>query len=126
MSTTNTGATTTSCFDVQSLDGTPLAVWVDGDGPALVLVHGAPSEHSTFDPLVHELRAHLATFAMDRRGSGASGDTAPYAIEREFEDVAAVVDAVATRTGGPVPCGATATDATRPWAAPPSPPTSIT
>lgn len=33
---------------------------------------------------------------------GASGDTAPYAIEREFEDVAAVVDAVAARTGGPV------------------------
>lgn len=39
---------------------------------------------------------------MDRRGSGASGDVAPYAIEREFEDVAAVVDAVAARTGGPV------------------------
>ena len=39
---------------------------------------------------------------MDRRGFGASGDAAGYAIEREFEDVAAVVEAVAARTGGPV------------------------
>ncbi|MGH9117974.1 MAG: alpha/beta fold hydrolase [Acidimicrobiales bacterium] len=87
---------------MRSSDGTPLAVWVHGGGPALVLVHGAPTEHTTFDPLVQELRADLTTFAMDRRGSGASGDTPPYAIEREFEDVAAVVDAVAARTGGPV------------------------
>jgi pimeloyl-ACP methyl ester carboxylesterase len=101
MSTTNT-TETTNRFDVGSPDGTPLAVWVDGDGPALVLVHGCPSEHSTFDPLVSVLRGDLTTFAMDRRGSGASGDTVPYAVEREFEDVAAVVDAVAARTGGPV------------------------
>jgi pimeloyl-ACP methyl ester carboxylesterase len=102
MSRTSTTDATTTRFDVRSPDGTPLAVWVDGDRPALVLVHGAPSEHSTFDPLVAELRGDLTTFAMDRRGSGASGDTAPYAIEREFEDVAAVVDAVAARTGEPV------------------------
>ena len=89
-------------FNVRSPDGTALAVWVEGEGPALVLVHGSPSEHATFDPLVHELRRDLTTFAMDRRGSGASGDTEPYAIDREFEDVAAVVDAVAERSGGPV------------------------
>jgi pimeloyl-ACP methyl ester carboxylesterase len=40
--------------------------------------------------------------AMDRRGFGASGDAPGYTIERDFEDVAAVVDAVAARTGGPV------------------------
>jgi pimeloyl-ACP methyl ester carboxylesterase len=91
-----------SRLDVHSADGTPLAVWVEGDGPGLVLVHGSPSEHTTFDPLVAELRRDLTTFAMDRRGSGDSGDTLPYAIEREFEDVAAVVDAVAARTGGPI------------------------
>jgi pimeloyl-ACP methyl ester carboxylesterase len=102
MSITNATETATNRFDVQSADGTPLAVWVHGDGLALVLVHGSPSDHSTFDPLVQELRADLTTFAMDRRGSGASWDTAPYAIEREFEDVAAVVDAAAARTGGPV------------------------
>ncbi|MDP1805287.1 MAG: alpha/beta hydrolase, partial [Acidimicrobiales bacterium] len=87
---------------VRSADGTPLAVWVDGEGPALVLVHGSPSDHTTFDPLVGALRPDFTTFAMDRRGAGASGDTFPYAIEREFEDVAAVVDAAAALTGGPV------------------------
>jgi pimeloyl-ACP methyl ester carboxylesterase len=97
-----TAGTTASRLDVRSADGTPLAVWVEGDGPALVLVHGAPSEHSSFDPLVQELRGDRTTFAMDRRGSGASGDTVPYAIEREFEDVAAVVDAAAARNGRPV------------------------
>lgn len=89
-------------FDVHSADETPLAIWVDGAGPPLVLVHGAPSDHTTFDPLVHSLRRDLTTFAMDRRGSGASGDAAVFAIEREFEDVAAVVDAVAAHTGGRV------------------------
>lgn len=54
MSTTNATETTTNRFDVRSPDGTPLAVWVDGEAPALVLVHAAPSDHSTFDPLVHE------------------------------------------------------------------------
>lgn len=94
------GATTR--LEVSSCDGTRLAVWVGGQGPPLILVHGCPSEHSTFDPLVRELRTHVTTYAMDRRGSGESGDTEPYAIEREFEDIAAVVDAVSARTGGPV------------------------
>ncbi len=89
-------------FDVRSADGTPLAVWVDGQGPPLVLVHGSMCDHTAFDPLVAELRDDLATYAIDRRGFGASGDAAGYAIEREFEDVAAVVEGVAARTGGPV------------------------
>jgi len=89
-------------FDVRSADGTPLAVWVDGDGPPVVLLHGSMCDHTAFDPLVAELRGAMATYAMDRRGFGASGDAAGYAIEREFEDVAAVVRAVAARTRGPV------------------------
>jgi pimeloyl-ACP methyl ester carboxylesterase len=89
-------------FDVRSTDGTSLAIWVDGGGPPLVLVHGSLIDHTTFDPLVDELRNGVTTFAMDRRGFGASGDAVGYAIEREFEDVAAVVEAVAARTGGPV------------------------
>jgi pimeloyl-ACP methyl ester carboxylesterase len=92
----------TNRFDVRSADGTPLAVWVDGHGPPLVLVHGSLTDHTTFAPLVAELRDGVTTFAMDRRGFGASGDAPGYAIEREFEDVAAVVEAVAGRTGGPV------------------------
>ena len=77
-------------------------MWVEGDGPALVLVHGSIADHTTFDPFVAVLRDHLTTCSMDRRGFGASGDAPGYAIERDFEDVAAVVDAVAARTGGPV------------------------
>ena len=89
-------------FDVRSADRTPLAVWADGQGPSLVLVHGSMCDHTASDPLVAELRDTMTTFAMDRRGFGASGDAAGYALEREFEDVAAVVEAVADRTGGPV------------------------
>ena len=89
-------------FDVRSVDGTSLAVWVEGSGPALVLVHGSIADHTTFDPFVEVLRDEWTTYSMDRRGFDASGDTADYSIEREFEDTAAVVDAVAARTGGPV------------------------
>jgi pimeloyl-ACP methyl ester carboxylesterase len=89
-------------FDVCSADGTSIAVWVEGAGPALVMVHGSIADHTTFEPFVAVLRHHLTTFSMDRRGFGASGDSPGYRIERDFEDVAAVVDAVAARTGGPV------------------------
>ena len=89
-------------LDVRSADGTPLAVWVEGEGPPLVLVHGSMCDHTASDPLVAELRDTVTTFAMDRRGFGASGDAAGYALQREFEDVAAVVEAVAALTGGPV------------------------
>jgi pimeloyl-ACP methyl ester carboxylesterase len=91
-----------SRFDVQSQDGTSLAVWAEGGGPSLVLVHGSVSDHTTLAPFVDELAKDLTTFSMDRRGFGASGDAPGYSIERDFEDVASVVDAVATRTGGPV------------------------
>ena len=77
-------------------------MWVDGTGPALVMVHGSIADHTTFEPFVAVLRHHFTTYCMDRRGFGASGDTADYSIERDFDDVAAVVDAVAARTGGPV------------------------
>lgn len=91
-----------SRFDVRSADGTAIAVWVEGQGPPLVMVHGSIADHTTFEPFVAVLRRHLTTFSMDRRGFGSSGDTADYSIERDFEDVAAVVDAVAARTGRPV------------------------
>jgi pimeloyl-ACP methyl ester carboxylesterase len=89
-------------FDLRSADGTSLAVWVKGVGPALVMVHGSLQDHTASGVLVDELRTELSTFSIDRRGFGASGDAAEYSIEREFEDVAAVVDAVAARNGGPV------------------------
>ena len=89
-------------FDVRSADGTVIAVWVDGEGPPLVLVHGGMNDHTTDLPFVAELHDRVMTFSVDRRGRGESGDASNYAIEREFEDIAAVVDAVAARTGQPV------------------------
>ncbi len=92
----------TNQFTVDTPDGASIAVWVEGDGPPLVMVHGSIADHTTFDPFVAVLRHRLTTFSMDRRGFGATGDTPGYTIERDFDDVAAVVDAVAARTGGPV------------------------
>lgn len=86
-------------FDVRSGDGTSIAVWVEGRGPPLVLVHGSLRHHVAFAPLVAELRGSLTTYAMDRRGFGASGDSGSYSIEQEFRDVAAVVEEVAALTG---------------------------
>jgi pimeloyl-ACP methyl ester carboxylesterase len=84
---------------VTSRDGTSIAVGQTGDGPALVLVDGALC-HSRFGPmpaLTEHLAPHFTVHAYDRRGRGESGDTPPYAVEREVEDLAAVIEA----TGGP-------------------------
>jgi pimeloyl-ACP methyl ester carboxylesterase len=83
-------------------DGVSLAVWAGGDGPALVMVHGSIADHTTFDSFVDVLRVDLATYAMDRRGFGESGDAPGHTIERDFADVTAIVDAVAARRGAPV------------------------
>jgi pimeloyl-ACP methyl ester carboxylesterase len=88
-------------FDVRSADGTRIAVWRDGAGPPLILVHGSIADHTTFASFVAVLRRSFDTFAVDRRGFGDSGDTPPYALAREFEDVASVTSAVAARTGQP-------------------------
>lgn len=93
--------TSARCFDVTASDGTPIAVWEEGAGPPFVLVHGSLQDHTISAAFIAELRENFTTFAMDRRGFGASGDSTDYAIEQEFEDVAAVVDAVAARTGSP-------------------------
>jgi pimeloyl-ACP methyl ester carboxylesterase len=87
---------------VESRDGTEIAVWTSGQGPPLVLVHGAVADHNRWRPLLPYLEPHTCVHALDRRGRGASGDAPGYAIEREFEDVAAVVDAVAEASGSTV------------------------
>jgi pimeloyl-ACP methyl ester carboxylesterase len=87
---------------VLSRDGTPIAWFRSGDGPPLVLIHGTTADHTTFRVVGPSLARRHAVFSIDRRGRGASGDTPPYAIEREFEDVVAVVEAVATLAGRPV------------------------
>lgn len=84
---------------VVSRDGTQIAYWTSGDGPPLVLVHGAPADHTRWRPLLPYLQAHVSVHAMDRRGRGASGDAGEYSLEREYADVAAVIDAVAVACG---------------------------
>jgi pimeloyl-ACP methyl ester carboxylesterase len=102
MSEQRPNARTAERLEVRSADGTRIAVWVEGDGAPFVLVHGSLRDHRIFKPLVAELRGTVTTFALDRRGFGASGDAAGYGIEREFDDVAAVIDVVAARCGAPV------------------------
>lgn len=88
-------------FTVQSGD-VPIGVFVDGEGDPLVMVHGSIADHTIFDALVAELTTSMTTLRPDRRGFGVSGDGVDYAIEQEYEDVAAVVDAVAEQSGAPV------------------------
>lgn len=85
-----------------SADGTRIAFWTSGTGPPLVLVHGMTADHTTFAALVPHLHSSVTVHAMDRRGRGASRDAADHGLEREFEDVAAVADAVADASGAPV------------------------
>ena len=94
-----TGTAEATMTRVASRDGTEIAVWSSGQGPPLVLVHGAVADHTRWRPLLPYLEPHVTVHAMDRRGRGASGDAPGYAIERELEDVAAVVDAVAEASG---------------------------
>jgi len=84
---------------VESRDGTAIAVITSGSGPSIVLVHGAAADHTTFRVIGPMLAERFTVDAIDRRGRGTSGDTPPYAIEREFEDVAAVADALARDAG---------------------------
>ena len=84
---------------VVSRDGTEIAYWTSGDGPPIVLVHGSPADHTRWLPLVPYLEPHLTVHAIDRRGRGGSGDGPKYRLQREYEDVAAVVDAVAAASG---------------------------
>lgn len=82
-----------------SRDGTEIGYFTSGTGPPLLLVHGGLGDHTRWDALLPHLEPHVTVHAMDRRGRGASGDTPDYAVEREFEDVAAVVDHIAEDSG---------------------------
>jgi hypothetical protein len=78
---------------VTSRDGTTIAFDRLGGGPPVVLVCGGSTDRMINAPLAQALASRLTVFNYDRRGRGDSGDTLPYAIEREFEDLAAVIDA---------------------------------
>lgn len=84
---------------VTSRDGTPITYEHSGEGPPLVMVHGTTADHLTWEPVLPELQKHFTVYAMDRRGRGRSGTAgdgggAEYDIEREFEDVVALIDSI--------------------------------
>lgn len=89
---------------VSSRDGTRIVAFRSGakDRSPLVLVHGTTADHTTFRAIEPRLADAFSIYAVDRRGRGASGDTLPHSIQREYEDVAAVADAVASDHGGPI------------------------
>jgi pimeloyl-ACP methyl ester carboxylesterase len=78
---------------VRSSDGTTIAFDRRGNGPPVVLVGGALSDRAGAAALGEALATRLTAITFDRRGRGDSGDAQPYAVEREIEDVAALVDA---------------------------------
>ena len=78
---------------VTSRDGTTIAFDRLGEGPPVVLVCGGSVDRMADAPLAQQLASDLTVFNYDRRGRGDSGDTQPYAIEREVEDIQAVIEA---------------------------------
>src|SRR5256712_6660034 len=77
-----------------SSDGTKIAFDQTGDGPPVILVVGAFNDRSTGAPLAKALESEFTVLNYDRRGRGASGDTQPYAVEREVEDLDATIQEV--------------------------------
>ena len=80
---------------VTSQDGTTIAFDKVGSGPAVILVSGATAYRAT-DPFMAQLAAllgtHFTVYNYDRRGRGDSGDTLPFAKEREIEDLQALIE----------------------------------
>jgi pimeloyl-ACP methyl ester carboxylesterase len=76
---------------VASADGTVIAFDQYGDGPPVIMTVGAFSIRSQTEPLARALAPRFTAVNYDRRGRGDSGDTAPYAVEREIDDIAALI-----------------------------------
>jgi pimeloyl-ACP methyl ester carboxylesterase len=81
---------------ITSKDGTEIAFKRSGSGPPILLVHGSAGDHTRWElfDVRPALAQHFTVYAMNRRGRGGSGDAVEYHVEREFEDIAAVVDSI--------------------------------
>jgi hypothetical protein len=77
---------------VTSQDGTRIAYETWGQGPALIAVGGTTCDRALMRSTAQALGEYFATINYDRRGRGESGDTARYAIDREIEDIAALIN----------------------------------
>ena len=75
-----------------SRDGTPIAYTCAGRGPTLILVGGALDDGAENAPLVPMLAEHFTVVNYSRRGRGDSGDTPPYEVPREIEDLSALLE----------------------------------
>jgi pimeloyl-ACP methyl ester carboxylesterase len=84
---------------VASTDGTTIAVEKTGGGPPVILIGGAFNDRSTVAGLAAVLASDFTAVTYDRRGRGDSGDSANYAVEREVEDLAAVIAHVGGTAG---------------------------
>lgn len=82
---------------LNSTDGTTIAYERSGSGPAIVFVVGAFNDHATLAPLAAELAGDFAVVTYDRRARGDSGDTKPWSIDREVEDLDALIAEVGGR-----------------------------
>ncbi|MFE3194873.1 alpha/beta fold hydrolase [Nocardia sp. NPDC059240] len=87
----------TEMATVTSKDGTLIAYESTGAGPAIIVVSAALADHSGTAKLAALLAANFTVLNYDRRGRGQSGDTQPYAKDREIEDIAALIDAAGGR-----------------------------
>lgn len=76
---------------LNSRDGTSIAYERKGAGPTVILVGGGLDDGSENAPLADELASRFTVINYARRGRGRSGDTPPYAVEREIEDLAALI-----------------------------------
>lgn len=85
--------TETTCTAVTSADGTVIGYETSGSGPVIVAVHGGTADRSRWRTVESLLAREHSVWAVDRRGRGLSGDGADYCIQREADDVVALVDA---------------------------------
>jgi pimeloyl-ACP methyl ester carboxylesterase len=74
-----------------SKDGTKIAYDKTGQGPALIIVAGAFQDRMAMSAYAEPLSKHFTVYNYDRRGRGESGDTQPYAVKREIEDIDALI-----------------------------------
>ena len=99
---TSTSRTTGTVRQTTSADGTPIAYEAYGSGPVAAIVGGAFCDRSAFRDVAQALgELGFTGVAYDRRGRGDSGDTKPYTVQREVEDLTAVITAASSGPGEP-------------------------